>query len=188
MMGFDMKFFSAGIAFSLLAAPAYAADWTVQPGQSQLGFFGVQTGTPFKGSFGKWTAQISYDPANPQAAHVKIVIDTASAATGDTQRDTALPGSDWFDVSAFPQAVFEATGFVEKGGDHFEAPGTLTIRGVTRKITLPFTLDIAGKQATAAGHISLARTDYGVGQGAWTTGDYVALNVDVNFNFVATAN
>jgi len=180
-----MKFLATAAFAVLLALPAHAAEWTVQPAQSKIGFSGTQIGAPFAGSFGKWTGQISYDPANPEAAHVKITIDTASAVTGDTQRDGALPDGDWFDVSAFPQAVFEANGFTPEGENKFVAAGTLTIRGISQKLALPFTLTMTGKQATATGHVTLLRTDYGVGQGIWKTGDYVGLNVDVNFTLVA---
>jgi polyisoprenoid-binding protein YceI len=169
---------------SLAAAPACAAAWTVQPG-STLGFSGVQTGAPFAGHFDKFTATIAYDPASPQTASVKIVIDTASAKTGDTQRDTAMPDADWFDAAAFPQAVFTATGFTPAGGDHFTTTGTLTIRGTTQKLTLPFTLDISGNQAEAKGTVTLLRTAYGVGQGSWSSGDWVGLNVGVTFDLKA---
>ena len=172
----------------LAASPALAADWTVQPAQSTLGFSGVQTGTPFKGVFKHWTAQISFDPANPQAAHVKITIATASAKTGDLQRDTAMPGSDWFDSSAFPQAVFEAIGFTPEGGGKYQTTGTLTLRGTSQKVALPFTLAVTGNQAEAKGDISLLRTAYGVGQGSWTSGDWVGLNVGVTFDLTATKN
>jgi len=169
----------------LAAGPACAANWAVQPAASTLGFSGTQTGTPFTGTFQRWTAQISYDPAQPQAAHVHIVIDTASAHTGDTQRDTAMPDADWFNARAFPQAVFDATGFAPAGGDKFTTAGTLTIRGISRKLTLPFTLDVSGTTATAKGQITLLRTDYGVGQGDWSTGDWVALQARVNFTLAA---
>jgi polyisoprenoid-binding protein YceI len=167
------------------AAPALAADWTVQADKSHLGFSGTQTGAPFKGSFGKWTAEIGFDPAHPEAAHAKIAIDLASARTGDAQRDTALPQSDWFDVKHFPQATFEATGFTAKSGDAYEAAGKLTIRGVAKDVVLPFTLTIAGDGATARGHLALVRTAFGVGQGAWTSGEWVALEVGVDFDLVA---
>ncbi len=177
------------LAAALLAAPpALAADWTLQPAASTLGFSGTQPGTPFTCSFTQWTARISYDPAHPEAAHVKITIQTASAHTGDTQRDAALPGTDWFSAQAFPQAVFEATGFSALGGDKFTTTGTLTIRGVAKKLTLPFTLDVAGKTATAKGSINLTRTDYGVGQGNWSSGDWVALTAGVNFTLVARSD
>lgn len=184
-----MKHLISGLAlFALASSPALAASWTMQPAQSTLGFSGVQTGSPFQGTFGHWNAQISFDPAAPQAAHIKITIATASARTGDTQRDEALPGADWFDAAAFPQAVFEATGFTPEGGANYQTTGTLTIRGIGQKLTLPFSLVVTGNQAVAKGQVALKRTDYGVGQGNWATGDWVSLTAGVNFTLVATKN
>ena len=174
-------FFSA----LLFTAPAMASDWTVQADKSHLSFSGVQTGAPFKGSFGTWRAEIGFDPAHPEAGHAKVTIDLVSARTGDTQRDTALPQSDWFDVKHFPHATFEASAFTPKGGDAYEAAGRLTIRGVTKDVVLPFTLAIAGDSATAKGHLNLVRTAFGVGQGPWTSGEWVALDVGVDFDLVA---
>jgi polyisoprenoid-binding protein YceI len=168
-----------------LAAPTLAADWVVQTDKSHLGFSGVQTGAPFKGSFGKWTAEIGFDPAHPEAGHAKVTIDLASAHTGDTQRDAALAQSDWFDIKHFPWATFEASGFTPKGGDAYEAAGRLNIRGVAKDVALPFTLAVAGDSAMAKGHLTLVRTAFGVGQGPWTSGEWVALEVGVDFNLVA---
>ncbi|MDR3532878.1 MAG: YceI family protein [Rhodopila sp.] len=182
-----MKFSSLLIALPLLAAtPALAADWAVDSAKSHLGFSGVQTGAPFQGSFGKWSAEIAFDPAHPEAGHAKVTIDLASAKTGDTQRDNALPQAEWFDVKAFPQASFEATGFIAKGGNSYEAPGRLTIRGISKDVVLPFTLSINGDQASAKGHLNLVRTGFGVGQGPWATGEWVALDVGVDVDLVAT--
>src|ERR1700735_1707060 len=126
-----MKFCALLIALPLLAVtPAAAAEWGVDTAKSRLEFSGVQNEMPFKGSFGKWTAEISFDPAHPGAGHVKVTIDRASPKTGDIQRDTALPQAEWFDVKSFPQASFEAGSVVAKGGDAYEAPGGLTIRGM----------------------------------------------------------
>ena len=174
------------LAAALLAAPpALAADWVMQPAASTLQFSGTQTGSPFTGTFSSWSAQIAYDPAHPAAAHIHITIKTASAHTGDTQRDEALPGTDWFSAQAFPDAVFDATGFTPLGGDKFTTTGTLTIRGITHKLTLPFTLDVSGTTATAKGQVNLTRTDYGVGQGNWSSGAWVGLTAGVNFTLVA---
>ena len=173
--------------FLLAGSPALAADWTIQPAASSLTFTGTETGASFTGSFGSWGGQISYDPAKPQEAHVHLTIALASAKSGDAQRDQAMPGSDWFDVSAFPQAVFDATGFTPQGGDKFLANGTLTIRGVKKPVSLPFTLDVTGDKAVAKGKITLTRTDFGVGQGAWSSGDYVGLQVDVAFTLTASS-
>lgn len=174
-------------ALLLLATlPAQAAEWSVQNAKSHLGFSGTQTGVPFQGSFGKWTAAISFDPAHPETGHVTVVVDMASAQTGDTQRDTALPQPEWFDAQKFPQARFEATRFVAKGGNAYEAPGKLTIRDVSEDLVLPFTLTTTGDQAEARGHITLMRVGFGVGQGPWAAGDNVALEVGVDIDIVAT--
>jgi polyisoprenoid-binding protein YceI len=182
-----MKTMGLLLALPLIAAtPALAADWTVDAAKSHLGFSGVQNGAPFQGSFGKWTAEIAFDPAHPEAGHAKVTIDLASAKTGDTQRDSALPQAEWFDVKAFPEASFEATGFVAKGGDAYEAPGKLTIRGIGKDAVLPFTVEITGDKAVAKGHLSLVRTGFGVGQGVWATGEWVALDVGVDVDLSAT--
>ena len=179
--------YAALLALPLLAAlPAQAADWQLDPAKSRLGFSGTQTGVPFQGSFSAWQANISFDPAHPEAGHVKATIELASAKTGDTQRDTALPQPEWFDAAAHPQAVFEADHFVAKGGDAYEAPGKLTIRGVAKDVVLPFTLAINGDQAVAKGHLTLVRSDFGVGQGPWSTGQWVALEAGVDVALTAT--
>jgi polyisoprenoid-binding protein YceI len=180
------KYGSLLLALPLLAAlPAEAATWAVDPAKSRLGFSGLQNGAAFQGSFGKWTAEIAFDPDHPEAGHAKVTIDLASAKTGDPQRDGALPDTDWFDVKQFPAASFEATGFAAKGGDRYEARGKLTIRGIGKDVVLPFTLDIAGDQAHAKGHLTLVRTGFGVGQGVWATADWVALEVGVDVDLTA---
>ncbi len=181
-----MTRFAALTLLLLAPAAAQAAAWQADPAKSTIGFSGTQSGTPFKGHFKTFTAKIEFDPAHPDQGHADIVIDLASAASGDKQRDTALPQSDWFNTAAFPQAHFVATRFDAKGGAAYEAVGTLTIRGITKPVTLPFTLTIDGATAHAAGHVQLIRTDFGVGQGEWASDQYVALQVGVDVDLTAT--
>ena len=109
-----------------------------------------------------------------------------SARTGDPQRDEALPQADWFDAGKYPRAIFEATGFHSKGSDAWETPGTLSIRGIHRDLVLPFALTLSGDTAHAHGHADLERTSFGVGQGAWASGQWVALEVGVDVDINAT--
>lgn len=168
-----------------LALPAAAADWSVDAARSTLGFTGSVSGKDFEGKFKSWSAEIAFDQANPSSGHAKVTIDMASAVTGDRQRDAALPGSDWFDVKKAPQALFEASGFKALGGNRFEADGTLTIRGIKKSVAMPFTLDLTGDDAHAKGKLDIVRTDYGVGQGEWSTADTVGLNVSITFDLIA---
>ena len=173
-------------AFLVGNAAARATGWAVDRARSTLGFTGNQGGTPFSGHFDRWQADIDFDPAHPDLGHARVNIDMASAATGEAQRDQALPQADWLDTTHFPQAQFEAVSFVAKGGNAFDASGKLTIRGVAKTVVLPFTLDVQGNVAHAVGKLDIVRTDYGVGQGAWGNGQMVALEVSVTFDLLAT--
>ena len=175
------------LAAALLAGtvPAAAAEWAVDPAKSSITFAGVQVGAPFTGRFERFDAKIDFDPAQPEAGHAVVLVDLASARTGDVQRDAALPQKDWFDVKSATQARFEATRFVDKGHGDYEAVGTLTIRDKSRPLTLPFHLTLDNGQAHATGHVGLVRTEFGVGQGAWASGQWVALEVGVDVDLVA---
>lgn len=181
-------FVAAGAALfgmSVLSSPVFAADWTVDPAKSQISFTGTQAGSPFTGKFARWDARISFDPANVAAGHAEVTIETASAATGDSQKDEALPQSDWFNAQKFPQAKFEAKSFKALGGDRYEAAGSLTIKGVTKDVTLPFTLKISGDQAQVNGHLDIERSAYNVGEGAWAAPTFVGATVGIDIALAA---
>ena len=165
-----------------LAAPVPA--WSVDGG-SKLGFTGKMSGEAFSGAFRRWTAQIAFDPKNLAASKVAVTLDVASAATGDADRDQALPTDDWFAAGKFPRATFVSRSFKDLGGGHYQAIGDLTIRGISHPVTLPFTLAIAGDTARMNGQLALNRAAFGVGQGKWATGDMVDTQVAVTIALTA---
>jgi polyisoprenoid-binding protein YceI len=177
---------SAFVITAFGVAPPAAVSWKLDPAKSQLSFSGAQTGQAFKGRFTRFSAQIDFDPDHPETSHIVVVIDPASAVTDDPQRDQALPGKDWFDVGQFPQAKFVTTAIRKTGANAYAAAGTLTLRGVTKPVNLPFTLAISGTTARAKGHLNLMRTLFGVGQGSWSSGQWVGLDVGIDVNIVAT--
>ena len=173
------------VVLPVAALPAAAGEWVVIPARSAIRFSGVQVGAPFSGRFERFEATVDFDPEKPEAGHALVLIDLSSARTGDVQRDEALPQKDWFDVKSASQARFEASRFVGKGGGDYEAVGTLTIRGVSWPLALPFHLSLDQGQAHATGHVGLVRTAFGVGQGAWASGQWVGLDVGVDIDLVA---
>jgi polyisoprenoid-binding protein YceI len=180
---------AALIATALAAAgiaPASASPWKVDPARSHIGFSGTQTGEAFKGQFTKYEATIDFDPAHPDAGHAVILIDLASARTGDAQRDEAMPGDDWFDVGHFPKAKFEVKKFTSKGANAYEADGTLSIRNISHDVVLPFTFEIKDGVAHAKGHVGLMRNLFGVGQNAWASDEYVGFPVTIDVDLTAT--
>ena len=165
--------------------PAEASKWRVTQG-STLGFSTTWGGQAVEGRFDKWTADIAFSPEALDRSRVRVTVDLASVATGDPQRDVALPGADFFDVAEHPKAVFTADRFEAAGGDRYVARGQLSVRGVSRPVRLPFTVKIDGDKARMSGVTSLDRTAFGVGQGEWQATDQIPAEVKVSIQLTAT--
>ena len=185
-----MKFFALFVAVVAIAAPgsifaAPAAAWVVDKPASSLRFASSFGGEAFSGAFKQWDADIHFDPANLAGSSVTARVNIASAATGSTDRDQALPTADFFDAAHFPKATFVAKSFKALGGGHYQAAGVLTLRGVAKPLTLPFTLTIAGAQAKMTGAVAINRLAFGIGQNEWKAVTTLPAAVSVTLNLVA---
>lgn len=160
-------------------ATAAAPAWTVNKAASSIRFKSAFSGTAFEGAFTRWDAQINFDPKNLGASKATITIDLASAATGDRDRDESLPTADWFNTARFPRATFTTTAIRDLGGGRYQAVGALNLKGVSKPVTLPFTLAITGDQARMNGQVVIRRNDFGVGQGQFAGADTVPFEVTV---------
>jgi len=154
------------ISASAVAAPAPA--WVVDKPGSSVRFTSAFNGTAFSGGFSRWDADIRFDPANLTGSQVTATIDMASVSTADSDRDQSLPTPTFFNVARFPHAIFAAHAFTSQGGGHFQAIGTLTLRGVTKPLTVPFTLAVTGPKARMSANLSINRLAFGVGQDEWS--------------------
>ena len=86
-----------------------------------------------------FATKLSFDPANPAAGSLDVVIPLAGAKSGNSDRDSTLQGADFFNVGKFATARYTAKGFRAVGNDQFAADGTLELRGVSKPVTLTFT-------------------------------------------------
>jgi polyisoprenoid-binding protein YceI len=179
---------SAFVCVLALALPCIgqAADYTVQPAGSTLGFTSSFQGSSFDGHFEKWTAAISYDAAKLATSKFDVTVDLSTAKTGDGDRDGALPGSDFFDVAKYPQARFVTTGFHQQGAQVI-ADGNLTLRGVTKPVSLVVTFKPQGNGATLDVSGSVKRLDFGVGGGQYADTSVIGPDVKVTAHLVLAA-
>jgi polyisoprenoid-binding protein YceI len=181
---------AASLALSsvLLAATAAqtATQWTADPARSKLGFTGTLTGGSFDGAFGRFQPEITFDPADLAGSRFRVTIETASADTRDGDRDAILKGAEFFAVERWPKATFEAAKFAAAGPGRYSAQGKLTLRDVTRDVTLTFTFKPAadGQTATLAGGTRVQRLDFGVGQGEWRDTAMVGNEVKISFDLL----
>ena len=176
--------FAGTIAFGIAAA---AEVGPVQVGKSRVAFVSRQMGVPIDGEFTKFTAQLSFDPAKPEAGRARIDIDMTSIDAGSAEANEEVVGKNWFNVKQFPTAGFVSSSVKPLGGGKFEVAGKLTIRDKTREVVAPFTMTTQAAAVEFDGSFVINRADFGIGQGVWADFDTVANEVQIRFKVVAAA-
>ncbi len=177
-----LKWFKPLMILLFLPLPLYAAPlWQTDYAQSKIAFTATMNGGEFSGAFEKWSAEIAFDPKDLASSFIVATIDTASAKTGAKDKDSAMPGKDWFDAAQFQTATFKSESIVARDAAKGEylAKGALTIKGITKPIELPFTVQIDGNKAQATSQITLQRNDYSIGVGEWAGDQWIAFPVRV---------
>ena len=174
------------------AAPAIA-KYAVDPAHSEVSFVVRHLMSPVRGRFEDFSADIVRDLANPAASSVAFAIKTASIDTGIEKRDNHLRSKDFFAADQFPEIAFKSTSIKATGDNTYDVTGQLTLRGVTKVLTLPVTFLGEAKDPwgnTRAGFATtttLNRQEFGVSWNAQLDqgGYLLADDVKVEINFEA---
>ena len=161
------------------------AIWTIDPLHSEIGFkvkhLVIST---VSGKFNSFDGTIESEKEDFTDAKIRFSADIDSISTGNEQRDGHLKSPDFFDAPTHPKLTFESTSFARKGDDYV-LEGNLTLRGVTKPITL--NVEFGGVQQdmygrTVAGfEISgkIKRLEYGLQWNAVTEAGGVVVSDDV---------
>lgn len=168
------------------AAPGAPPLWRVDQGASSIQFTGEHSGAAFRGAFGRWRAEIRFDPENLDASSAIVTVQTASAADGVPLHDATLPSAEWFDAANHPQAIFRTTRIRARGDGSYEARGTLTIKGQPLDLELPFTLRIEGDRARMDGHAEIQRREANLGMESDPDADWVSRAIGIDVHVEAT--
>jgi len=111
--------------------------WQLDPMHTQVEFsarhFGMMT---VRGRFNDVTTSGSIDPARPESSSLEVTIDVASLNTHNPQRDNDLRSSYFLELEKYPTITFKSTRIEPDSSDRFTMAGDLTIKGITRPVTL----------------------------------------------------
>jgi polyisoprenoid-binding protein YceI len=170
ILGLMLSVAAPAAAQAPAAAPAAGPNtWTIDSSHTQAGFavkhMMVST---VRGSFGKTEGTITWDGKDVSSIKADATIDTTTITTNNEKRDTHLKSADFFDVAKFPTITFKSKRAEAAGAGKFKLIGDLTLRGVTKEVTL----DVEGpsQQLIAQGRARVGATattkinrqDYGV--------------------------
>ena len=173
-------FMSLALATAAFAAPSvYTSDANhtfVRFSYSHLGF------TTQESRFNKVNGTVTYDPA-AKTASVDIAIDTKSVDTGSDLFNEHIQGAGYLDTAQFPTASFKSTAVKFDGDKPVSITGNLTVKGVTKPVTLTVTSfkhapnmqkkDGIGADATG----TVKRSDFNMGKAVPLVGDEVTLEI-----------
>ena len=168
------------------------ATWTIDPTHS-IAEFGVRhmMVSIVKGRFGTLSGSIHYDGDDLTAASVEATIDVGSITTNESQRDNHLRSPDFFQAERFPTITFRSTSVEHVDEDSYRVHGDLTIRDVTKPVTLDTTYEgqitdpLGNRRVGFAAETTLNRKDFGLNYnaliegGGYVVGDKVKVTLHV---------
>lgn len=175
----------------------YAGNYTIDDSHSRIGFVARHAMvTKVRGQFNEFEGSGVIDAANFANSSVKLTIQAKSIDTRSAQRDEHLRSNDFFAMDEFPTITFVSTGATQKSFNEFELTGDLTMKGVTKPVTIPFTLEGAAtdpfgnERIGFEGSTSINRKDFGV---TWnvaleTGGVMVSEKITLEFEVSAIKN
>ncbi|HEX6685571.1 MAG TPA: YceI family protein [Candidatus Limnocylindrales bacterium] len=143
--------------------------YKLDPAHSRLGFVARHAMvTKVRGAFNDFEGEGFLDGNDPSKSTVNVTIKTESIDTRNAQRDGHLRSNDFLDIPAYPEITFVSTAARQADAETFELTGDLTIKGVTKQVTIPF--EFQGSATDPFGHnrvgfegsITISRADYGI--------------------------
>lgn len=181
------KIFTTVVANLILVSAALTADtYPIDVSHSSVAFSVKHLViSNVKGNFKEFAGTILYNEANITQSSVNVTIKTASINTDNEKRDAHLRSADFFDAAKYPEITFKSKR-VMKDKNGFVAVGDLTMRGVSREISLPF--EIVGKVKGPMGktrigvqaNLKLNRQDYGLSWSKYMDNGGLVAGNDIN--------
>ncbi|MEU1780184.1 YceI family protein [Streptomyces abikoensis] len=151
------------------ALAALTGDYTIDPAHSSIGFTVRHAMvTNVKGSFTQHEGTLRLDGSDPARSTAAIDVRIDSVDTGIKDRDAHLLSGDFFDAEAFPLMTFRSTAAERVGGDRYRLTGDLTIKDVTRPLSIDLEFngsatDVYGNERVGfEGSAEILRSDWGL--------------------------
>ena len=180
---------------STTTAPAtLTGTYTLDPAHSRVGFVARHAMvTKVRGSFNEFEGSGTFDADNPSNSHLQLTIQAASIDTRNADRDGHLKSNDFFDMETYPTITFVSTAVEQTGDTDYRVTGDLTIKGVTKPVTVDF--DYTGtavdpydnQRIGFEGKTTVNRKDWGVSWNAALEAGGVLVSEKVTLEFEVSA-
>lgn len=154
-----------------------AQEWTLTP-QTYVGFEVKSMGfSTVKGKFGQVQSSMSFDPAAPQNASARFVMQVNSLSLSKPSLKDMMMGEDLFYVEKYPTATFNSREFIALGNHQYKIKGDLTLRGITRPVILDTSLQPNPQRLDVESKTVVKRSDFGMKKAFGGIGEKVNIEV-----------
>ncbi len=177
-------------ALTLLSQPAAAdghlEDYVFDKGHTDIEFYWNHFGfSTTSAEFESFSGNLMFDEEDPTNSEVSVTIDMASVDSGfETFNDHLREKEEWFNVAEYPEATFESSEIARKGDQRYAVTGDLTLKGVTREVTLDAKINKIGmhpiSEAKTIGfdaETTVKRSNFNLGKYAPNVGDEVTIEI-----------
>lgn len=171
----------------LISTAAFAQEWALDKSHAHVGFTIVHLKiSDVDGKFENFDAKITSSKDDFSDAQIEFSSDVSSVNTGNSFRDKDLKSENYFHAEKFPSMTFKSTSVKKVSGNKYKIEGNLTMRGVTKPVSLDAVLrgpidNRGSKKIGIKATGTLNRIDFGVGKSGPTLDDEVALNISGEF-------
>ena len=161
----------------LIAGLAVAGNWNADTANAKITFSVKGPFGTVNGSFTGLKATIKFDEKDLAGSSVQASIDPKTVSTGVGLRNHHLRNEEeWFNTDKFPVISFQSRK-IEKAASGFKATGDLTMKGVSKRVEIPFTFTPNGDGGAFKGQFTIKRTDYNLGKPGGSVGEEVTIDL-----------
>jgi len=159
-----------------------AGDPSIDAAKSTIVATFKQENVPVDAPFKTFNGRVDYDPAKPNASKAAIEVATGSFDMGSADYNSEVKKKEWLDSGTYPKASFISTSVKPGATGHFDATGTLTLKGKSQTLTVPVTATKTSTASVFDGTLEISRAYFGIGSPEWK--DTVDDKVRIKFHLV----
>lgn len=165
-----------------LMAVATAGAWELDRDASRIELIGTADGREAVTRVEEFEVDLEGDLDQPAGGKLVLTLQSDSITGGNDIVDGMLHGRNWFDVETYPEIVFRSTEIEAPAEGELRIEGELELLGDTYPLTVPASWTRQGERVSVDGRLTLDRTDFDMGRGAWRTEGTVQHEVHVDFS------
>lgn len=150
----------------------------VKPG-TKVNFKIKNTGLTVNGHFTGVAATIKFNPKSLGTSSITASLKTETIKTGISARDKHLRNEDYFYAEKYPKIIMKSKSFSKSSNGKYIGKFSLTMRGITKEVTVPFTFTKKGSNAVFKGSFKINRLNYKVGGKSWVLSNTAVIDLNI---------